>query len=135
VKITIDLPTELLNLAEATAAERGLHLNDLVEYGLRLAIENPPAALPASQQATTPPLDPAPTPKQAQYLAFIHHYTLLNRQPPSQADIQRYFRTSPPSVHNMILRLEENGWLERIPGQARALRVLVPPEQLPPLED
>ena len=49
--------------------------------------------------------------------------------------MQRYFRTSPPSVHNMILRLEENGWLERIPGQARAIRVLVPPEQLPPLED
>jgi DNA-binding MarR family transcriptional regulator len=80
-------------------------------------------------------LDPSPTPRQAQYLAFIHHYTLLNRRPPSQADIQRYFQTAPPNVRNMLLRLEENGWLERSPGQARAIRVLVPPEQLPPLED
>jgi hypothetical protein len=44
VTITIDLPTDLLHQAEATAAERGLHLNDLVEHGLRLAIEHPPAA-------------------------------------------------------------------------------------------
>jgi len=30
--------------------------------------------------------------------------------------MQRYFRVSPPSVHQMILTLEANGFIERIPG-------------------
>jgi hypothetical protein len=34
----------------------------------------------------------------------------------------------------MILKLEENGLISRIPGQARSINVLVPPEQLPYLE-
>ena len=77
---------------------------------------------------------PSYTPKQGQYLAFIYYYTKLNRRPPAQADIQRYFRVSPPSVHQMILKLEERGFLKRAPGQARSIAVLLPPEQLPPLE-
>ena len=77
---------------------------------------------------------PSYTPKQGQYLAFIYYYTKLNRRPPAQTDIQRYFRVSPPSVHQMILKLEERGFLKRAPGQARSIAVLLPPEQLPPLE-
>jgi hypothetical protein len=34
---------------------------------------------------------PAYTTKQGQYLAFIYDYTKLNRCPPAEADIQRYF--------------------------------------------
>ena len=30
------------------------------------------------------------TPKQGQYLAFIHAYTRLHRRPPAEADIQQY---------------------------------------------
>ena len=45
------------------------------------------------------------TPKQGQYLAFIHHYTLIHGQAPAEADMQRYFRTSPPAVHQMVLAL------------------------------
>jgi hypothetical protein len=41
------------------------------------------------------------TPKQGQYLAFIHLYTRLHRQPPAETDMQQYFRVSPPSVHQM----------------------------------
>ena len=55
-------------------------------------------------------------------------------RPPSEADMQRYFRTAPPNVHDMILRLDEGGWIERTPGQARSIRVLVPPEELPVLK-
>ncbi|MHC4391564.1 MAG: LexA family protein [Planctomycetota bacterium] len=55
----------------------------------------------------------------------IDCYTKVNRRPPSQADIQRYFRVSPPSVHQMILTLERNGLLSRTPGAARAIRVLL----------
>ena len=43
------------------------------------------------------------TPKQGQYLAFIHLYTRLHRRPPAEADMQQYFRVSPPSVHQMVL--------------------------------
>jgi hypothetical protein len=38
------------------------------------------------------------TPKQGQYLAYIHLYTRLHRRPPAEADLQEYFRVSPPSV-------------------------------------
>lgn len=74
------------------------------------------------------------TPKQGQYLAFIHAYSKIHRQPPAQADLQRYFGTSAPTVHSMIIRLEELGLIERTPGAARTLRVLVSPTELLPLE-
>jgi repressor LexA len=48
--------------------------------------------------------------------------------------MQRYFRVTPPSVHQMILTLERRGFITREPGRARSIRVLVPPEQLPELE-
>jgi repressor LexA len=38
------------------------------------------------------------------------YYTKLNRRPPAGADIQRYFGVTPPTVHQMILRLEELGF-------------------------
>ena len=74
------------------------------------------------------------TPKQGQYLAFIYYYTKLNGCPPAQADMQRYFKVTPPTVHQMVLKLEELGLIERTPRQARSIRVLLPREQLPDLE-
>jgi Mn-dependent DtxR family transcriptional regulator len=74
------------------------------------------------------------TSKQGQYLAFIYHYTKINRRPPAEADIQHYFRVTPPTVHQMILRLAEKGLITRVPGQARSIQVLVPPEKLPLLD-
>jgi hypothetical protein len=41
------------------------------------------------------------TVKQGQYLAFIHWYTKLHRTPPAEADLQRYFRVTPPAVHTV----------------------------------
>ena len=74
------------------------------------------------------------TPKQGQYLAFIYYYTKLNGRPPAEADMQRYFKVTPPTVHQMVLKLEELGLIERTPRQARSIRVLLPREQLPDLE-
>ena len=74
------------------------------------------------------------TRKQGQYLAFIHSYTAAYGRPPSEAEMQRVFRVSPPSVHGMIIRLEENGWIARTPGQARSIRVLVSTDELPALD-
>jgi len=73
------------------------------------------------------------TEKQGQYLAFIHLYTKLNRIPPAEADIQKYFRVAPPTVHQMIKKLDEKGLITKIPGQPRTIQVLVPPGKLPEL--
>jgi repressor LexA len=73
------------------------------------------------------------TPKQGQYLAFIYAYMQLNRRPPAEADVQRYFQVSPPSVHQMLLTLERRGLIRRQPGTARSIELLVDPETLPTL--
>jgi Mn-dependent DtxR family transcriptional regulator len=73
------------------------------------------------------------TPKQGQYLAFIHLYMRLHRRPPAETDIQQYFRVSPPSVHQMVLTLERMGFIRRQPRTARSIELLVDPEQLPDL--
>jgi DNA-binding MarR family transcriptional regulator len=77
--------------------------------------------------------EPGFTPKQGQYLAFIHAYTLVLGRPPAEADLQRFFQVTPPSVHQMVLTLERNRLIRRHPGIARSIEVLVDPEALPPL--
>ena len=73
------------------------------------------------------------TSKQGQYLAFIHSYTKVNRRPPAERDLQCFFGTTPPTVHNMIVKLHEKGFINREPGKARTIRVLVSEEDLPAL--
>lgn len=73
------------------------------------------------------------TERQGQYLAFIYAYTKVNGRPPAEADIQRYFRVTPPTVHQMVLALESAGHIGRTPGAARSIQVLVQPEHLPVL--
>lgn len=75
-----------------------------------------------------------PTKKQGQYLAFLHYYTKLNGRPPAEAEIEKFFKVSPPSVHQMILTLEKNGFISRIPGQARSISLLIPRTELPDLD-
>jgi DNA-binding MarR family transcriptional regulator len=77
---------------------------------------------------------PAFTATQGQYLAFIDAYTRVNLRPPAEADIQRRFGVTAPSVHQMILALEHAGLIRRQPGAARSIEVLVPPDHLPVLE-
>jgi Mn-dependent DtxR family transcriptional regulator len=74
------------------------------------------------------------TQKQGQYLAFIHYYTKLNRRPPAEADMQMYFRVTPPSVHQMVLGLAAKGLISRVPGQPRSIRLLISPDDLPSLD-
>ena len=77
---------------------------------------------------------PTPTERQSQFLAYIYQYSLLNGSAPAEADMQRYFQITPPSVHSMVLTLERRGFIQRVPGKARSITVLVPPESLPPLK-
>ena len=85
-----------------------------------------PAACPTPSQ-------PRFTPKQGQYLAFIYAYTLVLGRPPAEADLQRHFRVTPPSVHQMVLTLERAALIHRQPGVARSIQLLVQPEDLPVL--
>ena len=71
---------------------------------------------------------------QGQYLAFIATYTKVNGRPTAEADIQRYFRVTPPSVHQIILTLDKRRLIGRTPGRARSIEVLLPPGQLPALD-
>jgi hypothetical protein len=87
--------------------------------------------------AVAPKLDsgvkPRFTARQGAYLAFIHRYTEAHGCPPAEADLQRFFRVSAPSVHEMIKTLERNGLLEKTPGVARSIRLLVESKYLPKL--
>ena len=73
------------------------------------------------------------TDKQGQYLAFIYYYSKIHGSASSEAELQQYFRVSPPSVHQMILTLEARGLIQRTPGQARSIHLLIPREELPDL--
>ena len=77
---------------------------------------------------------PRYTEKQGQYLAFIYYYAKLHGRAPSEADIQGYFKVSPPTVHQMILSLEKQRYIERTLGQARSIRLLLARERLPDLD-
>ena len=74
------------------------------------------------------------TPKQGQYLAFIYYYTKIHRIPPAEADMQKQFQVSPPSVHEMVKTLDSRGFITREPGKPRTIRVLLLREQLPDLD-
>ena len=71
------------------------------------------------------------TRKQGQYLAYIYAYTKLHRRAPAERDMQDYFRVTPPTVHQMVLTLERRGFISREPGEARSIRILLRPEELP----
>jgi repressor LexA len=73
------------------------------------------------------------TDKQGQYLAFIHTYVLLHRRPPAEADMESYFRVSPPSVHRMVVELEKRGLIRRLPRQARSIALCLSVSEIPAL--
>jgi SOS-response transcriptional repressor LexA len=90
-----------------------------------------------SQKSGAPPRPPdlkAFTRKQGLYLAFIYTYAHMFGRPPAETDMQRHFRVSPPSVHQMIVTLERNGLIRRRPGAPRSIELLVAPQLLPILE-
>lgn len=84
----------------------------------------PPARAPQARRFTA---------LQGQYLAFIRYYRKLHGRAPAEADLQRYFRVSPPSVHRMIVALAARGLIGRQPGRARSIRLLVEPHEVPDL--
>jgi len=69
------------------------------------------------------------THKQGQYLAFIHTYTRLNGRAPAEADMQMYFRVTPPTVHQMILTTVATEGPSRFGGIIATLPPHTPPDR------
>jgi DNA-binding MarR family transcriptional regulator len=78
-------------------------------------------------------IEPTLTATQGQYLAFIYAYTRVNGRPPAEADMGRYFKVTAPSVHQMVITLEQRGLVRRQAGVPRSIEILVAPEKLPAL--
>jgi Mn-dependent DtxR family transcriptional regulator len=70
---------------------------------------------------------------QGQYVAIIYYYAKIHGVPPAEADTERYFRVSAPSVHNMVVTLEKLRLIKRTPGEGRAIQLLLTRDQLPNL--
>jgi Mn-dependent DtxR family transcriptional regulator len=74
------------------------------------------------------------TEKQGQYLSFISNFLKLNGRPPAEADMQKYFGVTPPTTHQMVVRLESLGLIKRTPGVGRSIQLLVPSDEIPSLK-
>jgi repressor LexA len=55
------------------------------------------------------------TAKQGQYL-FTYYYTKIHGTPPAEANFQRFFRVTPPVVHQIMRTLQACGFKVRDPG-------------------
>ena len=74
------------------------------------------------------------TQKQGQYLAFISqiHQNLMEcRQ--RKLIFRHTLETTPPSVHQMVVKLTDQGLIGQIPHTPRSIKILVPPNQIPGL--
>ena len=93
------------------------------------------SAAPAKGPSSAPP-PVGPTRQQGQFLAFIREYMMRNEAgvAPSHADFLRFFELTPPSVNSMLIRLEQRGFIRRIPGKARAIELTLNPDWIPPLD-
>jgi hypothetical protein len=93
------------------------------------------SAAPAKRPCAAPPPG-GPTRQQGQFLAFIREYMMRNEAgvAPSFADFQRFFDRTPPSVNSMLIRLEQRGFIRRIPGKARAIELTINLDWIPSLD-
>ncbi len=109
---------------------------------MELALEAIDAASPKMKSdrstAKKPTILPGgPTRQQGQFLALIREYMMRNHAgvAPTHAILQRHFNLTAPSVNSMLVRLEQRGFIRRIPHQARGIELIVNPDWIPPLEN
>ena len=74
------------------------------------------------------------TEKQGQYLAFIATYIKLNNMSPAESDIQKFFQVTPPTAHQMVVKLENIGAIKRKPRVARSIEIIIDQSEIPPLK-
>jgi repressor LexA len=90
----------------------------------------------SASRPSAAPLPGGPTRQQGQFLAFIREYMLQNEAgvAPTHAVLQRFFNLTAPSVNSMLIRLEQRGFIRRIPRTARAIELILHPDLIPRLE-
>lgn len=90
----------------------------------------------SARQPSAAPTPGGPTRQQGQFLAFIREYLQRNEAgvAPSHAAFQRFFNLTPPSVNSMLIRLEQRGFIRRVPHTARAIELTINPDWIPPLD-
>ncbi len=123
---------------KAIMAETPLEAQAVIEStseALRAAVGRLQSVGPDRKPAVAP-LPGGPTRQQGQFLAFIREYRMRNEAgvAPSHADFQRFFNLTAPSVNSMLIRLEQRGFIRRIPGKARAIELILKPGAIPPLD-
>ena len=50
----------------------------------------------------------------------------VNGQSPAERNMERHYMAIPFAVHSMILALHRRGLIDRTPGRARSIRILLP---------
>lgn len=144
----LKVENELLRQA-VSDARRHLEIaaGELQEYELagkmRLAIEAAAKALsnaqasprPSTEEQNSGPVPNGPTQRQGQFLAYIREYMLRYQgQAPTHLEFQRFFQLTPPSVNSMLKRLDQKGFIRRIPGTPRAIQLSIAPQYIPELD-
>jgi repressor LexA len=66
-----------------------------------------------------------PTKRQLEYLAFIAKYIQRFGRAPAEADIERHFLVSAPTVNQMMQMLQRRGFITRQPGVPRSVRICI----------
>ncbi len=125
-------------------------VRDIIDFWMTEYALTPDSLAPTSKAAKAPAESSSPkdtgtkaksttgvkfTPRQGQFLAFIHLYRKLHRRGPAETDIVTFFRVTPPAAHGMVVKLAELGLITREAGVARSMRVAILAEALPKLED
>jgi len=131
------LRTGRLSLSLTVAEARDLARRLLAAAAGDATVSSHPKPAPARAAAPESPhtavnSSPLFTATQGRYLGFIHRYQAKFGRAPAEADIQRHMLVAAPSVNQMMRTLERKGLIARTPGQARSIRLLVPPEMIPP---
>ena len=139
VGLTLEDIDDLVGNAAAEAnhsedAKRRRALSKIVDRLIRMEREFTRKSERSLVVATRDPTKSSFTAKQGQYLAFIYYYVKMHGAAPAEADFQRYFRVTPPVVHQMILKLESKGFIDRTPREARSIRLRLSRAELPDLE-
>ena len=108
---------------------------DTAVEAIEAALRRLDSAAPGKRPFSAPPPG-GPTRRQGQFLAFVREYMMRNEAgvAPSHADFMRFFNLTPPSVNSMLIRLEQRGFIRRIPGKARAIELTLNPDWIPPLD-
>lgn len=118
------------HLSHVDFGDDGRRLTLHFSGGISLAVDASPAGMQVAveQIAPTEPSDPGvkqPTKRQLEYLLFIDKYVKHFGRAPAEADIERHFLVSPPTVNQMMKMLERQGFITRKPGTPRSTRISI----------